>query len=100
MNTKLIIRPALVTIAILLVPFLAVAFNWNVYDPGSGYEQINWDLADFVVMGVLVFCTGLLVELALKTKSTYRIAAAIVIILGFLWLWAELAVGVFTNWGS
>jgi hypothetical protein len=35
-----------------------------------------------------------------KKAGTYRILAAAAIVVVFVWLWAELAVGVFTNWGS
>lgn len=100
MNRKIIVRPAIITAAILLIPFLAMMFNWSVYDPGSGYEQVNWDLGDFAILGALIFGAGVLVELALKLKSKYRIVVAIAVILGLLWLWAELAVGIFTTWGN
>lgn len=84
-------RPAIATGVVLLIPFLA-----------SEMAIINWDLADFIVMGTMLFGTGLILELVVRkaTNKTHRVALVIAALLGFLWLWAELAVGVFTNWGS
>ena len=50
---------------------------------------------DFVVMGILLFGTGLAIEFAAKklTNPVYRVAAIIVIVAALLLIWAELAVG-------
>jgi peptidoglycan/LPS O-acetylase OafA/YrhL len=85
-----IIRIALVTALLLLIPLVAMQFT----------DEVDWDLADFAVMGAMLFITGLLIDLAMKKMGKYRVVATIVIIVAFLWLWAELAVGLFTNWGS
>ncbi len=71
-------------------------------DPGSGFEIINWGLFDFIVMGFMIFGTGSMFVLIARRvqKKSHRIVLAIAFLLGFLWLWAELAVGVLTNWGS
>lgn len=100
METKHIVRPALGALGILLVPFMLMQFGVMLYDPGSGYETLNWTLSDFVVMGVMLFVAGLLLELAFAKAGKGRFIAAGVILFLFLWLWAELAVGIFTNWGS
>ncbi len=64
-------------------------------------SEVNWSLGDFVVMGTLIFGTGsFFVLIARKINKKYRIALGIVFTLAFLWVWAELAVGVFTNLGS
>ncbi|MEX1052151.1 MAG: hypothetical protein WEC83_02050 [Patescibacteria group bacterium] len=63
-------------------------------------NEANWILSNFVVMGGLIFGTGLLIDLAWRKAGQYRIATVIGIIILFLWLWAELAVGVFTNLGG
>lgn len=90
MPVKNLLRVMLITSAILLVPLIAMQFT----------NEVNWTLSDFVIMGTLLSVTGILVDLAWRTLGKYR-ALAIVGVLGlFLWLWAELAVGVFTNWGS
>lgn len=63
--------------------------------------EVSWDMTDFIVMGAMVFGTGSLFVLAARMISKkYRIIVGIALLLAFLWLWAELAVGVFTNWGS
>jgi len=89
------------TLLLLLVPFTLMMFKIPLYDPGSGYEVLNWDLADFVIMGFLIFGIGSMFVLVSRViPSKYRIHAGIGLFLLFLWIWAELAVGLFTNWGS
>jgi hypothetical protein len=64
-------------------------------------NEINWTLGDFIVMGILLFGTSsAFVLTARKSNKKYRAAIGIAFLIVFLWLWAELAVGVFTNWGS
>src|SRR3546814_17978485 len=61
---------------------------------------VNWSAIDFVVFGALLLAVCLGLELALGLSSRRaRVAACIAVVLGFLWLWAELEVGVFTDWG-
>ncbi len=87
---------------ILLLPFFAMQFHWQIPDPGSSVSQsVNWTRSDFVVMGTLLFGTGsAFVLVARKIKQKYWLWAGIAFAFALLWLWAELAVGVFTNWGS
>jgi len=72
---------------ILLIPLIAMQFT----------DEVNWDLADFVVAGVLLLGTGLMGELVIrKVKNTnYRIIIWVVLLLALLLIWAELAVGIF-----
>jgi len=100
MQAKHITRPAFIALGILLIPFLLMQFGVMLYDPGSGYGAINWTLFDFVVMGVLLFVAGLLLELVVAKAGKYKAMAIVGVILLFVWLWVELAVGLFTNWGS
>ena len=74
-------------VIILLIPLIAMQFT----------DEVNWDLADFVVAGVLLLGTGLMGELVIrKVKNTnYRIIIWVVLLLAFLLIWAELAVGIF-----
>ena len=97
-----IARVVIVTGLILLLPFLAMQFNWQVADPGSGTDGVNWSLSDFIVMGALLMSVGLTYELGIKRVANTKRRTILVagLVLAFLWLWAELAVGVFTNWGS
>ncbi|MBE8714972.1 hypothetical protein [Sphingobacterium hungaricum] len=71
---------------LLLIPFAAMQFS----------TEVNWSLFDFMVMGALLFGTVLLIELVLRTVKTKknRIALCIVLLLAFLFIWAELAVGI------
>jgi hypothetical protein len=73
--------------ALLLIPLIAMQFT----------NEVNWNITDFIIMGVLLLGTGLLCELVLrKVKSMrYRIVICGVILLAFLLIWAELAVGLF-----
>ena len=87
---KNILKIALITVGLLLIPLIAMQFT----------SEVNWTLSDFVIMGVLLFVTGLLIDFAVRKMGKYRTWGVIVIVGLFLWLWAELAVGVFTNWGS
>lgn len=98
LQNKNIIRIGVITALILLIPFLAMQFNWAVPDPGSSTsEQINWSLSDFIIMGTLIFGTGLAYELlASKVENTkQRAILALVLLTVFFLVWAELAVGVF-----
>lgn len=80
-----IIIVAIVTILILMVPFAAMQFT----------SQVDWDLPDFIVIGALIFGTGL--SFVLLTRSApnivYRIAVALALGTTFLMIWANLAVG-------
>lgn len=101
MPLKNLLRVALIVAGLLLIPFLAMQFQVPVFDPGSGVEPgVNWTLSDFVIMGTLLFITGLGLDLVIRKAGKYKAAAVIGIIVIFLWIWAELAVGVFTNIGS
>ncbi len=91
---------ALITGALLLVPFFFMQFGIQLYDPGSGYETLQWSAFDFIAMGIMLFSTGILLDWVWRTAGTYRFIAAAFVFLLFVWLWVELAVGLFTNWGS
>lgn len=89
---KSLLVVALVTAAILMIPLVAMQFT----------AEVNWTGLDFVAAGTLLALTGLVLTFALRTVRTARgrLVAAGVIGLGFLYCWAELAVGIFTNLGS
>lgn len=96
MKKKNILIVAAVTVGLLLIP-LVLQLTIGTGVDGQGF---NWQLGDFALMGVLIFITGLLISFALQKAGKNRALAVIVIVLAFLWLWAELAVGIFTTWGS
>ena len=83
---------ALVTAAILMIPLVAMQFT----------AEVNWTGVDFLAAGTLLALTGLVLTFALRKIRTTknRLIAAGLIGLGFLYCWAEMAVGIFTNLGS
>ena len=96
MQFKNIFRVVLVTVFLLLIP-LVLQLTIGTGIDGQGF---NWTPSDFVVIGAMIFVAGLLIDLVIRKTGRCRIALVIAIILAFLWLWVELAVGLFTNWGS
>ncbi len=85
-NQRLFIILAAITV-VLLIPFIAMQFT----------NEVDWSLYDFIIMGVLLYGTGLLCELVMrKVKSVRnRILICAALVFAFLLIWAELAVGVF-----
>jgi hypothetical protein len=71
----------------MLVPLLAMQFT----------TEVKWTLADFLIGGVLLIATGLLIELSLRKikRLNYRILVVLAILIILLLTWAELAVGIF-----
>jgi hypothetical protein len=90
MQNKIFIWIALATGLILLIPLIAMQFT----------AEMNWTLFDFVAAGVLLFGTGLIFVLAARKARKYRAVIGLVLAAALIWLWAELAVGIFTTWGS
>ena len=82
---------ALATGAVLLIPLIAMQITTGV----------SWNSTDFVVMGSLLFgMSSLFVLAARKLPSKHRLFVGGIFVAVFLYVWAELAVGVFTNLGS
>ena len=83
---KSAVRVALATGFLLLIPFLAMQFT----------EEVEWDLADFTVAGVLLFGAGLTYELAVRKAAgniAYRAAIGIAVLAALSLIWVNLAVG-------
>ena len=61
--------------------------------------QGAWTAFDFVVFGVMVgvVCIGLELAMRLSNRWTYRLAATMSVLGGFLMVWANLAVGIIGN---
>ena len=72
---------------LLLLPLIAMQFT----------PEVNWGLADFLVMGALLLSTALIIELVSKMvkNKQQRILFSVAIVIAFLLVWAELAVGIF-----
>ena len=87
MNNKRLAIISFTVAALLAIPLIAMQFT----------SEVNWDLFDFIVMGVLLFSTGLLIDLALRkvktTKSRFILCSLIIFL--FLLVYVELAVGIF-----
>ena len=82
---------ALTAAGLLLVPLIAMRFT----------AEVSWDVRDFVVMGFLLFAAGgSWILTARRAPHKHRVFIAGMFIAAFLYIWAELAVGVFTNLGS
>lgn len=79
---------------ILLFTLLVLQLTVGTGVDGQGF---NWKLGDFVIIGFLLFSTGLLCEFVMrKVKSIKkRILICGAILLVFLLIWADLAVGIF-----
>lgn len=61
-----------------------------------GVEGVLWTASDFLVMGVLLAsaCGAYEVAVRMSGSSTYRLGFALAIVLGFLLVWINLAVGI------
>lgn len=82
---------ALASTALLLVPFSAMQLT----------TEVNWSGVDFLIMGALLFISSsCFVLLARKARPSNWLWVALTVLLAFLYCWAELAVGVFFNFGS
>lgn len=82
---------AIATCVILLIPFVAMQFT----------NEVTWNIMDFIVMGFLLFSFGcLFILVSRKTHRKYRLAIGALFTIVFLYIWAELAVGIFTTLGS
>lgn len=76
-----------VFLSILLAPLIGMQIT----------DDIQWSLFDFVVMGLLLLGLGFGIQWirAKKLKNQTKRNYIFLLILGFLILWAELAVGIF-----
>jgi hypothetical protein len=85
-NKRLIIILAAMTV-LLLIPFIAMQFT----------NEVDWSVRDFAIMGVLLYGTGILCEIVLRTVKSVpnRILICGAVVVAFLLIWAELAVGIF-----
>lgn len=92
MQRKNIVRIAIIVGLILLVP-LTLQLTIGTGIDGQGW---NWRFGDFVVMGALLFVTGLGIDFAVRktTKPMHKIIAVVALVLLFLLIWVHLAVGI------
>lgn len=87
-----LLRVALNAALVLLVPLVAMQFS----------GRVDWSAGDFVAAGVLLMGIGLAFELFVRKVSNKlgRLVLTVLLGIALVYLWAELAVGIFTHWGS
>jgi hypothetical protein len=73
-------------LALLCAPAVAMLFT----------REMNWGAEDFAAFAVMIGVAGLALELAFRVgrSAPARVAMAAFVVLGFLFVWAELAVGI------
>jgi hypothetical protein len=86
MKNKRIYIIIIVCLALLSIPLIAMQFT----------SEVNWTLSDFIIMGMMLLFTGFIFEFILRTKilSKYKLILSILLFCIFLFIWAELAVGI------
>jgi hypothetical protein len=89
---KNLLRIAVATAAVLLVPLVAMQFT----------DEVDWDPGDFVVAGALLFGAGLAYELVARRAATgaYRLAAGLTVATALFLVWSNLAVGLIGDEGN
>lgn len=81
-----ILRFALITIGILLIPLVAMQFT----------DQVVWTLSDFVFAGCVLFGTGLIYEFGSRRikKKSHKMFFGIALLLALIAFWIESATGI------
>lgn len=76
-----------ITSVLLFIPFFAMQFT----------SEVNWGILDFIVMGGLLLFFGFTFDLLIRKvfKLNLKVLLGIGVIIIFLLIWAELAVGIF-----
>ena len=80
-----ILRVALVTVLVLMVPFIAMQFT----------TEVNWGPGDFILVAVLLFGTGTSFVLVTRFRNNlrYRMAMGLALVTTLFMIWANLGVG-------
>jgi len=87
MPSKLLFQRTLMVLSLLLIPLVAMQFT----------DQVDWSFGDFLVMAGLLFNLTMAVAVVRQKvrEKTQRIGLIALLLLIFLLIWAELAVGIF-----
>ena len=87
MKNKRLIGIFITVTLLLLIPAVAMQFT----------SEVQWGPFDFIIAGVLMLGTGLLCDFVLRkvNKFEYRIALCAAVLIAFVLIWLELAVGIF-----
>lgn len=80
--------------SIILLIFAVLQLTIGTGVDGQGF---NWKLNDFVIIGFLLFDTAILCEFVLRKVKTHklRLLICVFILLTFVLIWIDLAVGIF-----
>ena len=81
---------ALATGSILLIPLVAIQFS----------KDWDWKLNDFVIIGALLLGFGSMFVIVARRAPKHWGLIGIMCVVTLLYVWAELAVGIFTTLGS
>ncbi|MEO3865383.1 hypothetical protein [Rheinheimera fenheensis] len=82
---------AVAAASLLLIPFTAMQLT----------DEVNWSNGDFIMMALLLFfSSSAFVVVARKVAPAQRLWLALGVVLVFFYCWAELAVGIFFQFGS
>lgn len=87
MNRSNVIKSVVAAELVLLIPLIAMMFT----------DEVDWNVADFIVVGVLLAGVGFAYQLIINgIKTNSRLAMVGIMLAGAMVLiWLELAVGVF-----
>ena len=77
------------TCLLLLIPLIGMKFT----------SEINWSLSDFIAMGILLLALGFTCEFVFRkiSNKTFRLGLIALLVIVFLLIWIELAVGIFNS---
>jgi len=78
----------LLTVAVLLcIPLIAMQFT----------NEVVWTLSDFIIAGILLVGTGVVIELIARNVKSKKVRIGLVLgtLLVLFLVWAEMAVGIF-----
>lgn len=91
MRNSVFVWIALATVGLLLLPLAAMQIT----------NEVQWGVMDFIVMGFILFgaCSAF-VLVARQLRRKYWFVVGLLFAVMLCYIWAELAVGIFTNLGS
>ncbi|GGH40026.1 membrane protein [Mangrovimonas yunxiaonensis] len=86
-HKKRVVTILLVITVLLLIPLIAMIFT----------NSVNWSMFDFAIAGIMLLAAGFTFEVIIEHVNKKRIRNILIVLLivCFLLIWAELAVGVF-----
>ena len=76
-------------VILLLLPLIAMQFT----------DEVDWNVADFIVFGAMLLVAGGAFEMAtrLSSNQAYRAASGVALAAAFILIWVNLAVGIIGN---